>query len=324
MPAGLSADRSTLVLVDAGPTRRRTGSNLVDVRDRPYPPGRAGPYVVELAGAFDYDALSPDGRILYVAEHLDGVSGGGYQVRAVDLPSGLMRDAPIVDKRNLDETMAGWPIDQLRSPGGLVLTLYRGPEHPFIHALQTAEAWAVCIDLPAGDDDAAQRHWGLAASADWRAVYAVNAARGLAVDIDPSELVARRTVTLASASAPVIALAKFGESEGGPVAQQVVATPDGSAVFAAGPDGVMRLDGADLAVEAIVFSGVATSLRSGSCRMRGRCSRCSARTAGSLRSMRRRVISSARCREPATTASSPWSRGADRAAAPQRPSLPVT
>ena len=44
--------------------------------------------------------------------------------------------------------LADWPIAQLRSPSGLVMTLYRGVDHPFIHALSTADAWAVCIDLP--------------------------------------------------------------------------------------------------------------------------------------------------------------------------------
>src|SRR4029077_6581286 len=110
---------------------------------------------IELRGAFEFDALSPRGAVLYVVEHLDGQTGR-YQVRAVDVATGLLRDQVIADKRNIDEAMAGWPIAQLRRPDGVVLTLYRGLEHPFVHALNTAEAWAVCLDLPAnGASDAA-------------------------------------------------------------------------------------------------------------------------------------------------------------------------
>ena len=64
-------------------------------------------------------------------------------------PRALMRETVIVDKRNLSESMGGWPITQARHPNGVVFTLYQGAAHPFIHALNSLEAWAVCIDLPA-------------------------------------------------------------------------------------------------------------------------------------------------------------------------------
>jgi hypothetical protein len=166
-----------------------------------------------------------------------------------------MRPEIITDKRNLDEAMAGWPIAQLRSPTGLVLTLYRGVDHPFIHALDTAGAWAVCIDLPGGGSEEQDAGWGLAASESWASVYAVNAARNLAVDVDPQQLVARRTVTLTTASAPTIELAKFGHADGGPVGRRVIATTTGQTVYAAGPDGVLRL-GRDLTVEGRLLPGV--------------------------------------------------------------------
>ena len=44
-------------------------------------------------GVFDFDALSPDGSILYVAEHVPGPLAGRYQVRAVDTATGRMREA---------------------------------------------------------------------------------------------------------------------------------------------------------------------------------------------------------------------------------------
>lgn len=218
--------------------------------------------IVVLPSAFEYDTLSPSGDVLYVVQHLDANDGGRYQVRAVDVATGVMRDAVIVDKGNPEETMAGSPIAQVRRPGGLVLTLYRGPEHPFVHALNSAEAWAICIDLPVGgaDDATASLDWGLAASPNGSSVYAVNASLGLAVDIDPNGLAVRRSASIGTsamapsgtagrgAGATSIVLAKFGHAELGTVGRRVVASPDGTTLFAAGADGVVAIRTADLTV----------------------------------------------------------------------------
>lgn len=50
-----------------------------------------------------------------------------------------MDDAVVVDKANTGEEMAGRPVTQLRRADGMVLTLDRGAEHPFIHALSSRE-----------------------------------------------------------------------------------------------------------------------------------------------------------------------------------------
>lgn len=261
--AGVSLDGSTIALVPAGETpgvsRFAIASHVL--ADRLSTAREANlrlERVIELPGSFDYDALSPDGRILYVAQHLDTVPGA-YQVRAVDVSTGRLRDGVIVDKRNIDETMAGWPIAQLRRPDGVVLTLYRGTEHPFIHALNTVDAWAVCIDLPASPGSAAEvGDWGLAPSDNGAAVYAINASLGLAAEINPSELTVRRTSTLqtATGSSPAIVLAKFGH---GPVgtAGRVVASPDGEMVWAAGADGILAVGTRDLTVSRRMLEGTA-------------------------------------------------------------------
>ena len=74
----------------------------------------------------------------------DTDAGGRYQVRAIDLPAGTLRDGVIVDKTNVDEVMAGYPLAQVRRADGGVFTLYRGTEHPLIHALNSVEGWALC------------------------------------------------------------------------------------------------------------------------------------------------------------------------------------
>ena len=135
------------------------------------------PRIIELPGAFDFDALSPDGKLLYVAEQVPGPLEGRYQVRAVETATGAMRDAIIVDKRNIDEQMAGWPIDQARRADGMVMTLYRGAEYPFVHALSSVEAWAVCIDLPTRgfDDVDAGDDWGIVSLGQGKSDLAINA-----------------------------------------------------------------------------------------------------------------------------------------------------
>ncbi|HEY8631630.1 MAG TPA: hypothetical protein VIL50_00655, partial [Candidatus Limnocylindrales bacterium] len=224
--------------------------------------------VIELRGHFEFDALSPDGNILYVVEHLDGQTGS-YQVRAVDVATGKLRDGAIADKRNIGEAMAGWPVGQVRRTDGVVLTVYRGPEHPFIHALNTIDAWAVCIDLPAtgASDTAAAADWGLAADPAGRSVYAINATLGIAAEINATDLVVERTASLQTASiggptsggsagAPSIVLAKFGHDEVG-AAGRVVVSPDGETVWAAGANGVVAIATRDLSVSRRMLGGTA-------------------------------------------------------------------
>lgn len=253
---GRSLDGSTIVLAEADPAR--AGPSRFAVVEHTFQDKRSTVgdadlrlvRIVELRGTFDYDTLSPDGQILYVVEHLDAAAGGRYQVRAVDLPSGTMRDAVIVDKLNPDERMAGYAIAQERRPNGTVLTLYDGPEYPFIHALQAAEAWAICIDLPATEPQTADG-WDLAATPDGRTAFAVNATAGIAVDVDLDQLTVRRTATIdrstAGTGTPVIRLAKFGHTEVGPVGRRLVIAPDGTRLFAASTDGIAVLGARDLA-----------------------------------------------------------------------------
>ena len=262
VPVGLSADRTTLVLVEpdvahgaAGADRTQSRFAILDANLF----SRHDPRIVTLPGAFDFDALSPDGSLLYVAEQIPGPLEGRYQVRAVETATGRLRPEVIVDKRNLDEQMAGYPIDQVRRADGMVMTLYRGAEYPFVHALSSVDAWAVCIDLPkAGFDDAdAATDWGITSLGVGKGDVVVNATLGLAVAIDPSELTIRRSVEFEPSAASGIRLAKFGHVELGPAGRRVAASPDGASVYAAGEGGVVRLRARDLVVETRYLPGIA-------------------------------------------------------------------
>ena len=104
---------------------------------------------VRVRGAFAYDALSPDGRVLYAVQFRNGL-GTTYVVRSVSLVTGRLYPGAIVDKTEPDELMTGLPVARTRSADrGRVYTLYvGGASHAFVHALDTREGAARCIDLP--------------------------------------------------------------------------------------------------------------------------------------------------------------------------------
>ena len=254
LPVGVSTDGSTIVLVEDGVAADRTTSRFAVLAQ-----GEAA-RILELSGSLEFDTISPDGSVLYVVEHLPGPPDGHYQVRAVDVPTGSMREGVIVDKRNIGESMGGWAITQARHGNGVVFTLYQGAEHPFIHALNSVEAWAICLDLPAQglNDREAALDWGLAQSPDGRSVFAVNATLGLVAAIDPGELTVRQTAYFdAPRAAGGISLAKFGHQEGGPVGRRVVASPDGSTLYAAGAGGIVRIETGHLTVTGRLAEGAA-------------------------------------------------------------------
>jgi DNA-binding beta-propeller fold protein YncE len=254
LPVGVSADGSTVVLVEDG-----ADADVATTRFAVVTNGEAT-RIIELPGAFEYDGMAPDGSILFVVEHLPSPPDAHYRVRAVDVLTGLLRDEVIVDKRNLDAAMGGWPITQLRHDEGMVFTLYRGTDHTFIHALNSREAWAICLGLPmvGADDDEAAQDWGLGQTADGRVVYAVNATLGLVVAIDPGELSIKATARFdAPRAAAGISLAKFGHQETGPVGRRVLLSPDGSTIYAAGAGGIVRVRADDLALGGHVLEGAA-------------------------------------------------------------------
>jgi hypothetical protein len=144
---GLSADARTLVLVRprVAYPQRRTRLAVLDarslrVRSR-----------IALGGDFSVDAISPDGRSLYLIQYTSRNDPLAYAVRSLDLRSGRLDQGEIVDPRERDEAMHGLPMSRVTGPGGRwAYTLYDGGEgHPFVHALDTAGRTARCIDLPA-------------------------------------------------------------------------------------------------------------------------------------------------------------------------------
>lgn len=106
---------------------------------------------IRLAGMYAFDAVSPDGRRLFVLEYPGGLqSGARYVVRSVDLRTGKLEPGAIVDKTEPSERMSGIALARAWSRDGVwAYTLYNGgTSHAFVHALNTRTRVARCIDLP--------------------------------------------------------------------------------------------------------------------------------------------------------------------------------
>jgi hypothetical protein len=154
---GLSADGRTLVLAQ-GIRSYPSPSTALRVFDAQNlrPLGR-----IDLPGMVSVDAISPDGRWLYLVDYKDG-SATTYDVRAYDLQKRRLLAKPVVDPREPDEKLQGIPVTRVSSAEGRwAYTLYTGSK-PFIHALDTVGRTAVCIDLPSlADADFTEMHLAL-------------------------------------------------------------------------------------------------------------------------------------------------------------------
>jgi hypothetical protein len=112
-------------------------------------------YRFELPGSFAYDALSPDGRTLFLTQYVDQDNASRYVVRAYDLRSGRLVPGRIADRAQKSWVMEGFATTRTTSADGRwVYTLFTRPGgYPFVHALDTVRRVAHCVGLPwtAGD-----------------------------------------------------------------------------------------------------------------------------------------------------------------------------
>lgn len=144
-PGGLSADGGTLVLAESGSRIPHGPTRLLILEARNLEVAQR----LTLHGAFSFDAISPDGSKLYFIQYLSAHDPTRYAVRAYDRTAGQMLPDPIVDPNEHAGEMRGYPLIRQTSPDGRwAYTLYDGGgEQPFVHALDTGDGRAVCIDL---------------------------------------------------------------------------------------------------------------------------------------------------------------------------------
>jgi hypothetical protein len=173
---GLSADGGTLVL--ARPTQsfppKSTRLAVLDARHLRIQ------RQVALDGFFTVDAISPDGRWLYLIQY-PGEDLLDYHVRALDTRTGQLAARPVVDPREPEEQMGGVPMTRAMSRDGRwAYTLYGGGEETFIHALDTVGRTAACIDLDMLPVQSDLSHMRLALSADGRRLDVLDGSRRVA------------------------------------------------------------------------------------------------------------------------------------------------
>jgi hypothetical protein len=103
-----------------------------------------------LKGTYVFDALSPNGSMLYLIQHKTTQDVEHYIVRGYDLRTHTLLPQRIADKTQESWVMQGWAVNRATSPTGRwVYTLYANPGgYPFVHALDTVKAVAHCVGLP--------------------------------------------------------------------------------------------------------------------------------------------------------------------------------
>jgi hypothetical protein len=163
--AGLSADGTTLALIAPRTDFRRfpreeTSFLIVDVEQT----GRLRPgEPLTLRGDFSFDALSPNGRTMYLVEYTSS-DYNDYVVREYDLTRGQLLEDPVQFSHEVAPgEMRGLPMARATSPDGRwAYTLYNGGgrarDEAFVHILDTVDGISHCIELP---DISGREAWNL-------------------------------------------------------------------------------------------------------------------------------------------------------------------
>ena len=215
---------------------------------------------IRVDGDFVFDALSNDGKSLYLIEKM--TDPDHYRVRLYDVGAGALMPQPVADKREQNEPMNGIRGDSAADANGnYVYTVYIREGGPFIHALPLDEPIAWCVDLPSTSsrDIERQFHWALALSHDGRILYAANEALGKVAVMtagEPPTIV--RTGPLALNPNLPLPLAAEGREGGlvtdaeakGPRIGGAALSADGRTLYTFANVGVVAIDTATLKVRA--------------------------------------------------------------------------
>jgi hypothetical protein len=214
----------------------KTTVQILDTRDG----GRVA-HALQLDGNFEVEALSADGSALFLIQYLPAIHPDHYLIRLYDLAGGFLQPDELRAK-NSDEVMAGEPWDRLASPDGQwLLTLYLDTRNntAFIHALNLANRYTACIDLPAATGDLSLlKYYALALSPDGRRLYAANAVLGLVATVDLETL--QLNEARFDIHAPA-ALVSGKDSHQAPTAHGMT-TADGRTLFFTSGQGVWAFD----------------------------------------------------------------------------------
>ena len=209
---------------------------------------------IHVNGDFVFDALSNDGKSLYLIQKM--IEPNHYWVRLYDVAAGYLMPQPIADKREPNEPMNGIRGDSVADPAGNhVYTVYLRDAGPFIHALPLSQPFAFCVDLPPStraNDMERQFHWALAVSHDGGSLYAANGALGTVAVMttgDAPTIVRTGTVALNHSDGVFAGLVTSAEAKGPSIGGAAISA-DSRTLFTLADTGVVAIDTATLKVRA--------------------------------------------------------------------------
>ncbi|HEY5012354.1 MAG TPA: hypothetical protein VIK61_06565, partial [Acidimicrobiia bacterium] len=156
-----------------------------------------GTRTLRLAGNFDPEAFSVDGRTLFALEFIPAMNPERYSVRRIDLQT--LHVSTVLGRDGEDRTpMSGYSRTQLMSPDGTQLYTFYATSapvtehgetyHAFVHVLNLAKGWAHCIDLDEKIGASGQVNPGLAVSPDGSRLFVTDGVADAIAAIDTHTL----------------------------------------------------------------------------------------------------------------------------------------
>jgi hypothetical protein len=149
-------------------------------------------HVLRLRGEFEIEAISRDGKRLFLIEHLEGRR---YNVRQYDLSRERLVVHPL--RAAGVKIMAGYAWSGVGSPDGKwLLTLYLSTARntAFVHSLDLERSRPACIELPSGGGRfELLKRYSLTLAPNGERLYAANAALGVVAELDLTASRVKRT-----------------------------------------------------------------------------------------------------------------------------------
>jgi len=247
VPGGLSHDGRWLVLQAFDTTSTIPSATHFLLIDTSF---AKAPQHIDLNGFFSFDAVSNDGRRIFVIQY---VTNTEYFVRRYDVGAGQLYENVIFDKADGSTAMGGLRLGGVPSRDGqwLFSAYVRQDKGAFIHALALDDSGiAYCIDLPGNgySADVNEFHWSLALNSEGSHLYAANGAMGIIADINlngnaPPSIARTAHITTAFAGSGFFAQDVQAKEFG---ASGAVLSPDGKTLVVAGQTGLVWVDTASL------------------------------------------------------------------------------
>jgi hypothetical protein len=187
-----------------------------------------------LDGQFGLDAITSNGKVLYLIQSLPDIGYGVYQVRSFSIDRHVLDNKIIVERGQKPGSMQGEAWTRQWSPDGSWLyTLYiEDNGQAFVHALNLNARTTACLDFPPVSSNVAlMAHFTLSVAPNGKTLYAINTVLGVAVAVE-------------NLPAGTMRLRHLGMRAGAPVRTQAAAAiaADGRSVFVATGSGVWVID----------------------------------------------------------------------------------